>query len=85
MVGWQQTVNTAVAVVSRTQAFTKAHVKYLEWYCLGKATEVGRYAVENTATPNEPHVTEPMLADLTDSFETLGSSAKSVEAFRRLI
>jgi len=64
---WQQ----AIAVVSRTGSFTKAHGRYLEWYCIKKAKEVGRYAVENATDASEPFVTEPMRADLMDAFDTL--------------
>jgi hypothetical protein len=63
--------NTAIVAVSKTDAFTKAHVKYLEWHGLGKAKEIGRYVIENSSMPSEPHVPEPMLADLMDSFETI--------------
>ena len=64
--------NTAVVMVSKTDAFTKAHVKYLEWYCVGRAKDIARFGLENSTIPSEPYVTEPMLADLTDSFDTLG-------------
>lgn len=64
---WQ----TAVAMVSRTNSFTKAHARYLEWYSIAKAREVGRYALENGTAGGEPHVTEPMRADLMDAFETM--------------
>jgi len=64
---WQQ----AIAVVSRTGSFTKAHGRYLEWYCIKKAKEVGRYAVENATDASEPFVTESMRADLMDAFDTL--------------
>ncbi len=63
--------NTAIVITSKTSGFTKAHAKYLEWYCLNKAKEVGRFEIENSMMPNEPHVTETMQADLMDSFETL--------------
>ena len=65
---WQ----TAIAMVSRTNSFTKAHVKYLEWYCIKKAKESGRYRLENGNESSEPFVTEPMRADLMDAFDTIG-------------
>jgi hypothetical protein len=63
--------HTAVAVVSKTGSFTKAHAKYLEWYCIKRAKEVGRYALANGNEGGEPFVTEPMLADLMDASDTL--------------
>lgn len=63
--------HTAVAVLSKTGSFTKAHAKYLEWYCIKKAKEVGRYALDNANDVGEPCVPEPMLADLMDAFDTL--------------
>lgn len=64
---WQ----TAVAIVSKTGSFTKAHAKYLEWFCISKAKEVGRFILANGNDGAEPFVTEPMLADLIDAFDTL--------------
>jgi hypothetical protein len=64
---WQK----AVAIVSKTGDFTKAHAKYLEWYCIKKAKEVGRFALDNSSEGSETPVTEPMLADLMDAFDTL--------------
>jgi len=64
---WQQ----AIAIVSKTSSFTKAHAKYLEWHCIRKAREVGRFAMDNSNEGSEPFVTEPMLADLMDAFDTL--------------
>ncbi len=66
---WKQ----AIAVVSRTGTFTKAHARYLEWYCICQAREVGRYALENGNNSGEPFITEPMRADLMDAFDTLNA------------
>ena len=63
--------HTAVAIVSKTESFTKAHAKYLEWYGIKKAKEVGRFTLDNANEGGEPFVTEPMLADLMDAFDTL--------------
>jgi hypothetical protein len=63
--------HTAVAIVSKTGNFTKAHAKYLEWYCINRAKEIGRFALANGNEGGEPFVTEPMLADLMDAFDTL--------------
>lgn len=63
--------NVALVVVSKTNTFTKAHVKYLEHHCYGKAKEVNRYEVENDTVPTKPFITETMHADLMDEFETM--------------
>jgi len=63
--------HTAVAIVSKTGSFTKAHAKYLEWHCIKKAKEVGRFSLDNANEGGQPFVTEPMLADLMDAFDTL--------------
>lgn len=62
---------TAVLGISRTQNFTQAHIRYLEWYCLERAREVGRYTLDNDQKPSKPFVPEPLEADLLDGFETL--------------
>lgn len=61
----------AIIIVSRIGAFTKAHVKYLEHIAINIAQEVNRYKTENSTIPSKPFVTEPMEADLLDSFETI--------------
>lgn len=63
--------NMALVVVSKTNTFTKAHVKYLEHYCYIKAKEINRYEVENDTIPTKPFITEPMQADLMDDFDTM--------------
>lgn len=62
---------TAVLGISKTQSFTQAHIRYLEWYCVQKAREAGRYRLENDSNPGKPFVTDAMEADILDSFETL--------------
>ncbi len=62
---------TAVLGVSKTQAFTPAHIRWLEWYCDRTAKETGRFLLDNVVTPREPFITEPMRADLLDAFDTL--------------
>ena len=63
--------NFAVAIISKINAFTKAHVKYLEYHAVKIAKEVKRFETENTTTPQKPYVMEHMEADLLDSFETI--------------
>ena len=38
---------TAVLGISKIQNFTQVHIRYLEWYCVKKAKEIGRYALDN--------------------------------------
>lgn len=63
--------NHAVIISSKTNTFTKAHVKYLEYLCVKNALEVGRYDTENQTSPEKPYVTESMEADLLDNYETI--------------
>lgn len=71
---WQH----AIAIVSRTNNFTKSHVRYLEWYCIRRAKEVGRYVLDNGNDGGEPFVTEPMKADLMDAFDALNILTSSL-------
>jgi len=61
----------AIVIVSRIDAFTKAHVKYLEHIGIKNAQQVNRFKLENSTLPKAPFITEPMEADLLDSFETI--------------
>lgn len=61
--------NYAVVIISQTHAFTKTHVKYLEYVAIQKASETNRYDLDNSAVPNRPHITESMEADAEDCFE----------------
>jgi len=61
----------ACLIVSKINAFTKAHVKYLEHVAVKQAQEVNRFKTENGNIPNSPYITESMEADLFDNFETI--------------
>lgn len=61
---------TAVIIVSRTQSFTQAHIRWVEWYSIAKAGEANRYHLENGNQGSEPFVTEAIHADLGEIFET---------------
>lgn len=63
--------NYAVVMVSKINAFTKSHAKYLEHIAVARAKEVNRFDVENSTIPTKSYVTESMEADLLDSFETI--------------
>ena len=62
---------SAIAITSKTNSFTKAHAKYLEWYCHQHAMEINRYSVENSTIPTKPYISEQMEADLMDNYETI--------------
>jgi hypothetical protein len=68
----------ALVFISKTRFFTKSHIKYLEWICCETANKANRYLLENGNTPNQPHVSEPVEADLFDNFETMKILASSL-------
>jgi len=61
----------ALVITSRTSQFTKTHGKYLEWLCFDTGKQAGRCIIHNLTIPTKPHVSEPMEADLHDSFEAI--------------
>jgi len=63
--------NYAVVMISKINAFTKSHAKYLEHIAINQAKDSNRYETENVTAPNKPFVTESMEADLLDSFDTI--------------
>ncbi len=62
--------NIAVAIVSRTGSFTKAHGKLLEWLSIDRAKQAARYELDNGNAGGEPTVPEAMWADVAEVFET---------------
>lgn len=62
---------TAITITSKTHSFTKAHACRLEYDCIRQAQEAERFRLQNTQTPTEPHIPEPMLAELRDNFGTI--------------
>lgn len=63
--------NTAIVIISKTQYFTKTHIKFLEWLCYDSAKNASRFKLENSTIPNKPYTSESMEADLLDNFETI--------------
>jgi len=61
----------AIVMRSSKKAFTKGHVKFLEYLAIKEARRLGWYLIENKGIPNKTHVLEPMEADLLDAFETI--------------
>jgi hypothetical protein len=72
--------NSAVLLISKTQSFTLAHIRYLEWYAIKKAVGAGRYRLDNGNAGSKPFVPEPIEADVLDAFET-GSTLLSTLGF----
>lgn len=65
---------TAVFCISKTQNFTQAHIRYLEWFCMHQVKTVNRYTLDNGQVPeNSTYVPEPMEAELLDVFETIST------------
>ena len=62
--------NVAIAAFTSNNSFTKAHVKYLEWFCYDKAKSVDRYKLDQTV-PTKSYIPEPVQADIHDYFETM--------------
>lgn len=63
--------NYAIVIISKTQYFTKTHIKFLESFMYNEAKRIGRYRIENNSVPTKPYVAEWMESDLLDNFETI--------------
>lgn len=61
----------AIVLISKTQHFTKTHIKYLEWLCCDIAMNAKRYDLDNANMPSRPHVQESVEADLIDNFNSI--------------
>lgn len=61
----------ALVFISKTQFFTKTHIKFLEWLCCEVASKANRYVLENANKTSKPHISESVEADLYDNFETI--------------
>jgi hypothetical protein len=60
-----------VIFTTKTNEYTKTDGKYLEHYCLQKASEADRYKTENSTGSRKPSISESREHDLLDNFETL--------------
>lgn len=63
--------NYAIAITSKSNVFTKSHVKFLEYISVKTAKEINRYDLENQTVPTKEHISESMEADLLDNFDTV--------------
>jgi len=60
-----------VIVTTKTDEYTKTDVKYLEHYCLDKATDIDRYKTDNDTGSKKPSIPESREYDLLDNYETM--------------
>lgn len=60
----------ALVLISRTNSLTQTHALFLEWLCLKRVREAGRYADENGNSGSQPFTPPPMAADCHEVFET---------------
>lgn len=63
--------NTALVIISKTQYFTKTHIKYLEYFCHSEAVNADRFKIKNSNIPQKPFISESMESDLLDNFDTI--------------
>jgi hypothetical protein len=56
--------NYAIAITSKSDVFTKSHVKFLEYFSVKTAKAINRYDLENLTVPTREHISESMEADL---------------------
>ncbi len=61
----------AIVFISKTQFFTKSHIKFLEWLSYEQAKKSNRYLINNTNIPSKAHISESVESDLYDNFETM--------------
>jgi len=59
-----------VIISTKTDEYTKTDGKYLEYYCLEKAIEIGRYVIDNDIGSKKPSISESREYDLLDNFDT---------------
>lgn len=61
----------AMVAVSLTNAWTVAHVTYLEWLSIDRAKRAGRYTLVNGNQATNPHTPKPLEADCHAFIETI--------------
>ena len=60
----------AVVITTKTDEFTKTDGKFLEHYCLDKASEIARFKIDNDTGSKKQSISESREHDLLDNFET---------------
>jgi hypothetical protein len=61
----------AVTITSQFQNFTEAHARQLAYDCIWAAKEAQDFRLKNTQLPNDPRVSEAVLAESEDNFGTI--------------
>jgi len=61
----------ATAFISKDNALSKAHVKWLESKCVSVAQQVKRYALTNSSSPSAPNLSESDVADMEEFLTNL--------------
>ena len=65
--------------VSSNGGLNRAHITWLEWALIHRAKNIGRCKLDNSATPNEPVLTESEKADTREFFNEILSILPLVE------
>ncbi len=60
----------ALVVVSKTNSLTQTHALFLEWHCLTKCRDAGRYSGDNGNCGIKPYTPPPLEADCLEFHET---------------
>lgn len=63
--------NAGIVIVSKTNELTKCQIRYLEWFCCDEIQRIGRGLLLNKAFSQKPFVSESILADLMEIYETI--------------
>ncbi|GAA4034798.1 GIY-YIG nuclease family protein [Arthrobacter methylotrophus] len=61
----------ALVAVSLTNAWTNTHTGFMEWTAIKKATEAGRYDLDNDNYASNPHTPAPLESDCREYLETI--------------
>lgn len=69
----------ALVFVSSNGGLNRAHITWLEWALIQKASNAGRCKLDNNATPNEPILTESEKADTQEFLNEILSILPLVE------
>ncbi len=64
---WDQ----VIIVNSKSNSFTKAHVKFLEYHFLSQLVVSKSFELVNAVAPQKPNISEQVSAELMDYFETI--------------
>jgi hypothetical protein len=63
--------NTAICFISETKNLNKAHIKYLENYCVGQSKRINKCKLENSTIPTQSSLTEQDVEFVLSFFDDL--------------